>query len=437
MSAGAGMASGLAEEVRGHGWGCAPSRAACGGAALLVSVWSLAGCTRPSEAQRDFLARDSAGVEVLEVAGRSGAAWRLASSPDVEIGQGEGDDLYRVRGAALLSDGRIAVANAGSAELRIYSHAGKRLASAGRFGRGPGEFVLLTGMSVLPGDTLLAFDSQTAQLAFFDGAGSLVRSVPVRPPPRFMPFLFPVGWLAPGRFLVRATVDGNAEGSAIADGAHHTVRQPVSLLAFGLDGGIRDDLGSFAGDEASVRVGQAGGGRLSIQSVPMPFTRRLRVAAAGSTVAVGETDRYEFRLYRPDGTLRRIVRRTRRPEPVTDADLEGWIAHRFPDADAAERRRIRQEYRSADLPDFLPAFEAMLLDRRGRLWIREFGRGDRDDRTTRWSIVDPEHRKVAQLEMPAALEPYEIGDDYVLGVWTDELGVERVRLYRLITSSGA
>jgi hypothetical protein len=47
--------------------------------------------------------------------------------------------LFRVRGAVLLRDGSIAVANNGTHEARVYGLDGKLLRRIGREGDGPGE----------------------------------------------------------------------------------------------------------------------------------------------------------------------------------------------------------------------------------------------------------------------------------------------------------
>jgi len=49
-------------------------------------------------------------------------------------------------------------------------------------------------------------------------------------------------------------------------------------------------------------------------------------------------------------------------------------------------------------------------------------------------IVDPEGRLLSRVMMPIGLVVYEIGSDYVLGLWHDEFGVQHVRRHRLVKS---
>ena len=48
-----------------------------------------------------------------------------------------------------------------------------------------------------------------------------------------------------------------------------------------------------------------------------------------------------------------------------------------------------------------------------------------------WNVFDPEGRWMGDIEIPYGGYVYEIGVDYLLGVWVDELDVEQVRLYRI------
>ena len=49
-----------------------------------------------------------------------------------------------------------------------------------------------------------------------------------------------------------------------------------------------------------------------------------------------------------------------------------------------------------------------------------------------WAAFDPEGRLLGSLQMPASFLLRYIGEDVVVGVRTDELGVQRVVVYQLI-----
>ena len=124
--------------------------------------------------------RDSAGVLIVE---NTRPAWSdserlsLASKPHLVIGSNT-DSAYRfrqVRGVMLLTDGRIAVADGGSLQLRLFSPEGRFLsASAGR-GNAPGQVLNMHWVRRVRGDTI-AISSGLSTLALFSNTGQFVRT---------------------------------------------------------------------------------------------------------------------------------------------------------------------------------------------------------------------------------------------------------------------
>ena len=110
-------------------------------------------------------ARDSAGITIVEnqePASETRLGWLIGEAPILSIGALEGNpayELYQVRDAARLPDGRIVVANAGSGELRVFDPSGTHLASWGGRGEGPGEFgdfAAPWNVGPWPGDSIAA-----------------------------------------------------------------------------------------------------------------------------------------------------------------------------------------------------------------------------------------------------------------------------------------
>jgi hypothetical protein len=54
------------------------------------------------------------------------------------------------------------------------------------------------------------------------------------------------------------------------------------------------------------------------------------------------------------------------------------------------------------------------------------------DEPPRWIVFDSDGRWLGAVEVPPNGRVSEIGADYVLGVWRDELDVERVQMFELI-----
>ncbi|HSK20055.1 MAG TPA: 6-bladed beta-propeller [Longimicrobiales bacterium] len=116
-------------------------------------------------------------------AGEAVSEWEVAAEPSLSIGVVDGDERYQMHqvvGAVQLHDGRIAVMNAGSAELRIYAPDGTFISAHGRPGEGPGEFRTASRMHLI-GDTIFIHDSRLQRLSVHDDAGSFLENRPLRP----------------------------------------------------------------------------------------------------------------------------------------------------------------------------------------------------------------------------------------------------------------
>src|SRR4051812_47765874 len=111
----------------------------------LLSASLFAACGHSGE-RAAFVARDSSGVAIVEnarPAWKPGEGWRLSDAPVLSLGVAEGtqeQEFERITDVLRLPDGRLAVANDGSAELRYFAADGHFLGAAGRQGDGPGEF---------------------------------------------------------------------------------------------------------------------------------------------------------------------------------------------------------------------------------------------------------------------------------------------------------
>jgi len=143
--------------------------------------------------------------------------WTLSAEPVLQIGVVEGDPRYQLFNAissALLDDGRIAVLNAGSHELRFYGADGRFLAAVGRKGGGPGEFAMPSRLYRVGRDSLMIYDRSNARFSIHTLDGTFVRTEPALNTRAFAydEWLYNRHWidgpaLGRGRAPVRAAVD--------------------------------------------------------------------------------------------------------------------------------------------------------------------------------------------------------------------------------------
>ncbi len=129
-----------------------------------------------------FHARDSAGVEIVEsvTPAWDGDGWTVADTPSLVIGRREGDERYLfgdVAGAVVLRDRRIAVLDARSALIRVYSAKGEHIADWGREGDGPGEFKSPRFLFPYRGDSILVSDIVASRFTILDDQGRFGRRI--------------------------------------------------------------------------------------------------------------------------------------------------------------------------------------------------------------------------------------------------------------------
>lgn len=371
--------------------------------------------------------RDSADVRIIEnprPPSGSRLGWRVGAEPAVSIGQLEGEDPYlldRVRGALVMPDGRIVVANGGSNELRVFDELGRHVATWGGRGEGPREFTSLSQLHRWPGDSLLALYSRGRRLSVLDSAGNLGRAFTLNRGEAF----YNVEDVLPGGAILTIDLVGRYEVpyglTRLED--HYRIKDG--------EGEERSSLGSFAGEEwFHVSTGQG-----SSMGSTIPFGHQVTALAWGALAAVAQNDTYEIRAFDLDGTLKRIVRRNHDLVVPTPADVEALIESRaaeVPEAERPERRaQMREFYGDRPLPDSHPAFGEVTSDLLDHLWVREYSLPGEETPNPTWTVFDPEGHVLGFMETPAGLTIFEIGEDYFLGLATDDLGVESVQLWAL------
>ncbi len=123
----------------------------------------------------------------------------------------------------------------------------------------------------------------------------------------------------------------------------------------------------------------------------------------------------------------RWARQQRRSESSYNRYVEERLAN-FP---TEEDRRLYAHFYAQDLPvpDVLPAFQSLLVDQQDYLWVERYRLPWENVPT--WDILDTEGRWLGTIQTPTRLTIFEIGSDYVLGRYRDELGIQKVRLHTL------
>ena len=152
-------------------------------------------------------------------------------------------------------------------------------------------------------------------------------------------------------------------------------------------------------------------------------------------VVVGDNEAFELRVFYVDGTLLQLVRLLAEPEPVTAQEVEEW-KERQRTASWVEGQlpQLERGWAQMRVPETKPAFGSPFgLTTHGHLWVAEYAAPPSRPHTLH--IFDPGGAYLGPMTIPdgLAFSPriVEIGPDYFLGVFMDEMDVETVRLYPL------
>jgi hypothetical protein len=395
-------------------------------------LFTVAGC-QGDAAGRDALTvvRDSAGIVIVENASPDDSAsnvWWRVEGPELSIGGIDAEEpyaLYRVTDALRLNDGRIVVTSSGSSDIRYFDAAGTHLHTSGRAGGGPGEYqrpnMLLRGSA----DSLLVVDASTRRVSILDPAGEFVR-------------VYDAGETSSVSRIVGQFGDGSLLAAPIAvledPGASKNdeiTRPPFTLVRVATGTGP-DTLGQFPGAENVINVQSSGGQVVSISIMRPAFAKAPTFAVRGSEFWVGGQDGDEILVHDTTGALVRMIRTGRAPEPVTEAHLDAAWEARLDAMPEEMRAQQRAAGRNTSMPhgEFVPAYGEIGIDTDGNLWVADFD--DPTDPPGRWTIYDAQGRVLARIVLPATFDPYDAGEDWVLGRELDEFDVEHVRLYRIV-----
>jgi hypothetical protein len=384
------------------------------------------------------LARDSAGIRIVENEGIGAPTERFAETPVLTLGNDETRPetvFYQVAGAVRLEDGRIVVADGSSGELRFFGPDGAHLTTVGGLGGGPTEFGDLASLMRSAGDTLLAHDRGRQRIAMFTDSGRFASGVSYQAL-AFGSGAFLAGRLDDGSFVL---VDpGEMAKVSIPVGlAPGQVRDTALIVRLAPDGNRADTVARVPGALWSVeRVEQLG----SIPfPVPMHYSPAPLVFAHGSRIVVGDADTYEIRILDAGtGRVEQILRKRHEPGAVREVDIE-TVMQRYrgqvgddPNPAAAITLGLLE---NAPVPEHAPAFGGFpaptLVDAAGWLWVpaymprlTAFGDSPENARVSHWDVFDAMREWQGRVASPP---DFRLTDFRVHGVGVRTVGdVEQV-----------
>lgn len=391
------------------------------GAPVVVSALITA-CGPAGQSAGTFATRDSAGIQLTTAYESSPNLWRVSAEPVLRVGTADGppaSQLFRVGGILRLTDGSIAIGNAGTGEIRIYDSTGGFLHALGRPGNGPGEFTQATSIPLWRGpEGSLVTEAHLNRINIFESSGTLRGAVRLDGRP-VATLVAAMGVFAGGDILAY-TQQGPAQAPAGT-----VVSRPAWYLRFDPSGQLQRTLVEF---QSRPTIAWESDGRITFPY--LPFTADRLVATAGDAMVMIRGSPAELEVRDGAGAVTALIRwvpPARRVRDIWDRHVDEFLA-RIPEP-AARARNAAFLNQTLPLPEFLPAASQLLTDTDGHFWVERYRLPW--DPVSIWDILAPDGTWVATLDIPPAGILRDIGEDYILGVWRDEDGIEQVRMYGL------
>lgn len=388
-----------------------------------LSALTLSSCGGPDGSEAPtFSVVDSLGIEIVTShapAWSPDEVWRVARDPARRIGELEGSAEYtfgEIPSAGWLSDGRIFVGDSQAHTIRLFSPEGEFLEAMGGEGRGPGELQWFLTVAPYRGDSLFVYDYRQSVVSVFTPEATFARRFqnPVTQGNYWI-----VAALRSGEFLLFSPGDNRQQdGSGL-------VPDTSFVIVSSADGTSVDTVGTF---EARVRFLGADG-----RSEPLYLYPIGTLVGGRDRLLWLEGKTFEYTEADPDGTVRRIVRKSQDPVPVTEDVIGAFKRHYLerlgPDVEGG-RDRLRHSLEEGEYYPHLPAMSIDVeVDALGYVWVPRYHFPG--EIAEEWEVFDSAGVWQGTVQTPKGLDVQQIGVDRVLGVVTDDLDVPYVQIHDL------
>lgn len=377
---------------------------------------------------------DSAGIPLVQNPDQGlwapGESWTVVE--ELSIGSLEGDAAFQfgqIAGVDVDAAGNLYVADQQAQEIRVFDATGAHLRTIGAPGAGPGELGRAVSGVFVVGEEVVVADLGNARISRFATDGTflagdridLAAGVPLR-----------MDITTGGRLAAQYRNMNPADTTSPAG-------DPIATLALG--GQAPDTLAVLPpGQSVQIRGGQA---RIR-QFDPEPIWD----ADTDGRIVAAMNDGWRFQVWGPDGTLQRIITRPYTRKPFTERDRQvfkdamlGLFQQQGVPSEAAQQVLSQMEF-----ADHYPAFVSLAIGPQGSLWVQHFRTGDevagaegtfdiQDLGSTTWSVFEAEGRYLGDVTFPGKYQPLRSIGDRIYGVARDELDVQSLKVYRVVTGS--
>ena len=335
---------------------------------------------------------------------------RLEAVSDASLNLGEVLDL------AVGHQDMVYVLDALSPGVVVLDSLLSPVTTVGRRGEGPGEFMFIRNVQVLPGDSLMVFDGQLKRVTVLSEAqyDSMRFAVVPANVSQLWRMLGPVGnYLAYDR---RTFYAGDIPE---ADATRNDV-----FFVLGDDGLTQRHDSVLVAPSRETLVARSSG---AVALGRHPYGREGFVGMlTNGGFAYVNSDALSVAIFDDEGQQTRSFSFPTVPLPVSSQDLAAELDELRP----ALARALRD-----GAPYTRPPLVGMVVDDQDRIWLGL--RGPAEDMPWEWAAFELDGRHVGSVRLPAGLLLRAATGGKLLGVAVDDLEVPRIHLYRTVGTAAS
>ena len=391
-----------------------------------ILVASLA-CEPPGPASDWSTARETppSGAVLVTNTPSADASPTLMLVEELRIGSLDGgrpESFAALKGLVALPGGGFAVLDSQAQEIRVFGTDGSHVATHGRPGEGPGEFVDATGLMLDPRGRIWAADPRGARMSVFDPVDGFL--VSFRYQYMVRGFIW-TGIMTDRGHILKPSMS-REDFRPMLRVYDSTMTQIDSIFS-----AEEDEGGDFdPEDSPGAFYFETPGGGYGLMGIP------FYPGGASHTDRNGETwfgrmadPGYRIGKYAPGGDTTLIVVTERPPVPVTPAERDSAIAVI---RESLRESGVTREMDWSRIPDVKPALESIFTSAEGNVWVaipNLSGGTDYDVLSADGSYLGTV--TAGSLDVYRWLPPVVVGDTF-LAVVNDELDVPYVVRARIV-----
>jgi hypothetical protein len=345
--------------------------------------------------------------------------WSLSSRPSLDIGSEANTQTQfnGVTGILRMPGGDIVVANGTSQELRVFSSSGLYLRTLTAGDRSV-AMRSLAGIWRGKADTVYAAEvlSNESNLWTFALSGFVSKA---QVGASNAGGVYPIDRFPDGTLVVSAAPRKSAQAPT---GMRYIDEAPLGIMAF------PDRVPKWIGSLRNEMVMQIQRGRGAGRApVPYPLGRSTSYAVSNGRLWIGDSETGTITVH--DATGRGLAVFS---APIAARALDTAAVRRMRSASMSDamnwydRTQVDASY-SGPLPQNAPRFGHFVPGTNGEMWVELFRENPSAPRT--YVVLDRSGAAIGRAMMPRRMVPLEIGPSDLMGVLTDDEGLEHVVRY--------